>query len=70
MMRNGLRRIRAKVESTEGIPTSLFSRGVPLIGTRAFTGNDSGCSGILQASGKRTCRVIHESIERTWMLPR
>lgn len=27
--------------------TSFFSRGVPGIGTRALTGNDSGCSGRL-----------------------
>jgi hypothetical protein len=30
----------------------LFSRGVPLMGTRAFTGNDSGCSDILRAPRK------------------
>lgn len=29
-------------------PTSFFSRGVPGIGTRALTGNDSGCSGRLK----------------------
>lgn len=32
---------------SNGPRTSLFSRGVPLIGTNAFTGNDSGCSGML-----------------------
>lgn len=31
--------------------TLLFSSGVPLIGTSAFTGNDSGCSGMLCALG-------------------
>lgn len=30
------------------IVTSLFSSGVPGIGTNAFTGKDSGCSGILR----------------------
>ena len=29
------------------LPTSLFSNGVPGMGTRALTGNDSGCSGML-----------------------
>ena len=48
MMRNGLRSVGPNLaEGTEETLTSLFSMGVPLMGTRAFTGNDSGCSGIL-----------------------
>lgn len=54
MMRNGLRSVGPNLaEGTEETLTSLFSMGVPLMGTRAFTGNDSGCSGILYAPGKR-----------------
>lgn len=33
--------------------TSLSSSGVPLMGTRAFTGKDSGCSGMLRRSQPR-----------------
>lgn len=33
---------------TRMLITSFFSRGVPSIGTKAFTGNDSGCSGMLR----------------------
>lgn len=39
------------------------------MGTRAFTGNDSGCSGILQASGKRICWNIHEAWSALGSLP-
>lgn len=34
--------------------TSLFSKGVPGIGTRALTGKDSGCSGMLKKVEFRT----------------
>ena len=33
--------------------TSLPSRGVPGIGTRALTGKDSGCSGMLETEVKK-----------------
>jgi len=38
--------------------TSLFSNGVPGMGTRALTGNDSGCSDILIAMNKASWKNI------------
>ena len=50
---------------------SFFSRGVPGIGTRALTGNDSGCSGRLQ--GDPWSSVAPETVKGeggTWTTPR
>lgn len=38
---------KRKANWTATLLTSFFSKGVPGIGTKALTGNDSGCSGML-----------------------
>lgn len=48
---------RPEFETCVSQHTSFFSNGVPGIGTRAFTGKDSGCSGMLVMISQMSARA-------------